>query len=38
MFNPAEETGNNWVKELEDDVKAECEGKYGKVCPPTPFF
>ena len=20
-----------WVKELEDDVKAECESKYGKV-------
>jgi hypothetical protein len=36
MFNPAEETGSTWVKELEDDVKLECEGKYGKVCPP--FF
>ena len=34
MFNPAEETGSTWVKELEDDVKLECEGKYGKVCPP----
>jgi RNA-binding protein 23/39 len=33
MFNPAEESGNTWVKELEDDVKAECDSKYGKVCP-----
>lgn len=33
MFDPAEETGTTWVKELEDDVKAECESKYGKVCP-----
>lgn len=33
MFNPAEETGTTWVKELEDDVKLECESKYGKVCP-----
>jgi RNA-binding protein 23/39 len=32
MFDPAEETGTTWVKELEDDVKAECETKYGKVC------
>lgn len=31
MFNPAEEEGDSWVKELEDDVKAECEEKYGKV-------
>jgi len=31
MFDPAEETGTTWVKELEDDVKAECESKYGKV-------
>ena len=30
-FNPAEESGNAWVKELEDDVKLECEQKYGKV-------
>lgn len=32
-FNPAEESGNAWVKELEDDVKFECEQKYGKVFP-----
>lgn len=25
------ETGDAWVKELEDDVKMECEAKYGKV-------
>ncbi|KTW26337.1 hypothetical protein T552_02822 [Pneumocystis carinii B80] len=31
MFNPQEESGDNWVRELEDDVKAECENKYGKV-------
>ncbi|KAK9365751.1 hypothetical protein V1509DRAFT_632012 [Lipomyces kononenkoae] len=31
MFNPAEEEGDDWVKELEEDVKAECEEKYGKV-------
>ncbi|KAK9427884.1 hypothetical protein V1505DRAFT_378718 [Lipomyces doorenjongii] len=31
MFNPAEEVGDDWVKELEEDVKAECEEKYGKV-------
>ncbi|KAI5290180.1 hypothetical protein KEM54_002264 [Ascosphaera aggregata] len=30
-FNPAEETGEDWVKELEDDVRAECEDKYGHV-------
>lgn len=28
---PAREEGDAWVKELEDDVKAECESKYGKV-------
>jgi RNA-binding protein 23/39 len=33
MFDPHEETGDNWVKDLEDDVKAECESKYGKVLP-----
>ena len=32
-FNPAEESGKAWVKELEDDVKYECEQKYGKVFP-----
>lgn len=31
MFDPAEEEGDAWIKELEDDVKAECESKYGKV-------
>ncbi|EMR09306.1 hypothetical protein PNEG_02266 [Pneumocystis murina B123] len=31
MFNPQEESGDNWVRELEEDVKAECENKYGKV-------
>ncbi|KAI9721293.1 MAG: hypothetical protein M1812_002455 [Candelaria pacifica] len=31
MFNPAEEEGETWVKELEDDVRAECEEKYGHV-------
>lgn len=30
-FNPSEETGTAWVKELEEDVKHECENKYGKV-------
>ncbi|QSL66443.1 hypothetical protein MERGE_000823 [Pneumocystis wakefieldiae] len=29
MFNPQD--GDNWIRELEDDVKAECENKYGKV-------
>jgi linker between RRM2 and RRM3 domains in RBM39 protein len=33
-FNPAEESGTAWVKELEEDVKHECEEKYGKVCVP----
>lgn len=31
MFDPAEETGDAWIKELEDDVKTECEDKYGHV-------
>lgn len=31
MFDPAEEQGDNWVKELEDDVRAECAAKYGHV-------
>ncbi|CAG7918944.1 unnamed protein product [Penicillium olsonii] len=31
MFDPAEETGENWVKELEEDVRSECERKYGHV-------
>lgn len=31
MFDPAEETGDAWIKDLEDDVKTECEEKYGHV-------
>ncbi|PGH15889.1 hypothetical protein AJ79_02056 [Helicocarpus griseus UAMH5409] len=31
MFDPAEEEGESWIKELEDDVRAECEEKYGHV-------
>lgn len=31
MFDPAEESGDEWVQELEEDVKDECEDKYGKV-------
>ncbi|KAM3075482.1 Phosphatidylinositol-3-phosphatase SAC1 [Clarireedia jacksonii] len=31
MFDPAEEEGDNWEKELEDDVRAEAEEKYGHV-------
>ncbi|KAF3937574.1 Nucleolin [Dactylella cylindrospora] len=31
MFDPAEETGDHWMKELEEDVQAECEEKYGHV-------
>ncbi|RAL16866.1 putative RNA splicing factor (Pad-1) [Aspergillus homomorphus CBS 101889] len=31
MFDPNEEEGDAWVKELEDDVRAECEEKYGHV-------
>ncbi|KMU80967.1 RNA-binding domain containing protein rsd1 [Coccidioides immitis RMSCC 3703] len=31
MFDPTEEEGDSWVKELEDDVRAECEEKYGHV-------
>ncbi|KAK4693567.1 RNA-binding protein 23/39, partial [Lecanoromycetidae sp. Uapishka_2] len=31
MFNPQEEEGEAWIKELEDDVRAECTEKYGKV-------
>lgn len=30
-FDSAEETGDSWARELEDDVKHECESKYGKV-------
>ncbi|OBZ78667.1 RNA-binding protein rsd1 [Grifola frondosa] len=31
MFNPEEETERDWDKELGEDVKSECETKYGKV-------
>lgn len=31
MFNPGEEEGDSWAKELEDDVRTECEEKYGHV-------
>jgi len=31
MFDPTEEQGDDWIKELEDDVKTECETKYGHV-------
>ncbi|GKZ88779.1 hypothetical protein AnigIFM59636_009313 [Aspergillus niger] len=31
MFDPNEEEGEAWIKELEDDVRAECEDKYGHV-------
>ncbi|KAL4723207.1 Phosphatidylinositol-3-phosphatase SAC1 [Fusarium chlamydosporum] len=31
MFDPEEEEGTDWVKELEDDVRQEAENKYGHV-------
>ncbi|KAI9572994.1 hypothetical protein HD554DRAFT_2202804 [Boletus coccyginus] len=31
MFNPEEETERDWDRDLADDVKSECEDKYGKV-------
>ncbi|RYP27053.1 hypothetical protein DL767_007827 [Monosporascus sp. MG133] len=31
MFDPAEEEGESWIKELEDDVRREAEDKYGHV-------
>ncbi|KAI2625337.1 splicing factor, CC1-like protein [Hypomontagnella submonticulosa] len=31
MFDPAEEEGEAWIKELEDDVRQEAEEKYGHV-------
>ncbi|KAI0076065.1 splicing factor, CC1-like protein [Panus rudis PR-1116 ss-1] len=31
MFNPEEETERDWDKDLADDVKSECEEKYGRV-------
>ncbi|KID95295.1 RNA splicing factor Pad-1, partial [Metarhizium majus ARSEF 297] len=31
MFDPEEEEGDDWVKELEDDIRAEAERQYGHV-------
>lgn len=31
MFNPEEETEQDWDKDLAEDVKGECEHKYGQV-------
>jgi RNA-binding protein 39 len=31
VFDPAEETGEDWVKEMEEEVRAECEKQYGHV-------
>ncbi|OAA35665.1 RNA splicing factor Pad-1 [Metarhizium rileyi] len=31
MFDPEEEEGDDWVKELEDDIRAEAESRYGHV-------
>ncbi|KAF7320384.1 Splicing factor CC1-like protein [Mycena kentingensis (nom. inval.)] len=31
MFNPEQETEPNWDKDLAEDVKGECQDKYGKV-------
>ncbi|KAL9054538.1 MAG: hypothetical protein Q9162_004094 [Coniocarpon cinnabarinum] len=31
MFDPATEEGSSWVKELEEDVRVECNQKYGRV-------
>lgn len=31
LFSPAEETDPHFDTELRDDVRSECEGKYGKV-------
>ncbi|ELU40879.1 splicing factor, CC1-like family protein [Rhizoctonia solani AG-1 IA] len=31
MFDPDEETERDWDKDLADDVRGECEEKYGKV-------
>ncbi|PHH60959.1 hypothetical protein CDD81_1016 [Ophiocordyceps australis] len=31
MFDPDEEEGDNWVQELEEDVRSEAEKKYGHV-------
>ncbi|KAF8342971.1 uncharacterized protein EI90DRAFT_3011391 [Cantharellus anzutake] len=31
MFDPAEESGQDWDKELAEDVKSECQVKHGRV-------
>ncbi|KAJ5096567.1 RNA-binding protein rsd1 [Penicillium angulare] len=31
MFDPSDEEGEAWIKDLEDDVRGECEEKYGHV-------
>ncbi|KAI7621256.1 splicing factor, CC1-like protein [Hortaea werneckii] len=31
MYNQAEETDPNWQRELEEDVRTECQEKYGEV-------
>ncbi|KAL9133562.1 MAG: hypothetical protein Q9175_005257 [Cornicularia normoerica] len=31
MFDPQEEEGDAWIKDLEDDVRNECTERYGKV-------
>lgn len=31
MFDPEEETEHDWDKDLAEDVKNECEEKYGSV-------
>ncbi|KAF2104092.1 splicing factor, CC1-like protein, partial [Rhizodiscina lignyota] len=31
VFDPAAETGDNWMKDLEDEIKEECERTYGEV-------
>ncbi|KAH6666458.1 linker between RRM2 and RRM3 domains in RBM39 protein-domain-containing protein [Plectosphaerella plurivora] len=31
MFDAAEEEGEDWAKELEDDIRQEAENKYGRV-------
>ncbi|KAK4108638.1 splicing factor, CC1-like protein [Canariomyces notabilis] len=31
MFDPAEQEGEDWIKELEDEVRQEAEEKYGHV-------
>lgn len=31
MFDPCQETEENWVEDLEEDVLTECEEKYGRI-------